>query len=321
MNEKQKYLAIARETLKAESTAILEAADALTDDFAKAVEEIINTKGKVVLTGTGKSGHIARKFSATLASTGTPSFYLHPAEAGHGDLGMLGNNDSVIALSYSGESDELGLVLDHCKRLNIPVILLTGQENSSLAKLANLKVTIKISTEACPLNLAPTSSTTAMLAVGDAIAIAVLTAKGFTPEDFANTHPQGALGRKLLIRVADLMLTGDKVPLIQATATIADAIVEINAKRLGFTLINNENKIAIFTDGDLRRCLSNEIDIHQSKIDKVMSKNPATISSDKLATEALNLMEEKHITCLPVIDDNKLLGVIDIHQIMQNKIA
>ncbi len=313
-------LAVARQTLEAEAAAIRAAAAGLTPAFGEAAALLLNLSGKAVLSGAGKSGLIARKIAATLASTGTPAFFLHPGDAGHGDVGMVGAGDCVLALSFSGAAAELRPVLAHCKRRGAPFILMTGRPDAELARDADLVIPVAVAAEACPLKLAPTSSTTAMLALGDALAMAILTARGFTAEDFAATHPDGALGRRL-VRVADLMKTGDAVPQVAAAATVADAIVEINAKRLGFTLVARDGGFGIFTDGDLRRCLGRGVDIRSAPVAEAMTAAPAAIAPDRLADEALALMEAKQVTCLPVLKDDELAGVIDIHSIMQGKVA
>lgn len=321
MSGEQDPLAVARATMAAEAAAINEAAAGLTPAFGQAVALLLGLAGKAALSGAGKSGLVARKIAATMASTGTPAFFLHPGDAGHGDLGMLAAHDCVIALSYSGDAAELRPVLSHCKRRNISFIMMTGQPEAPMAQDAELVIPVRVETEACPLNLAPTSSTTAMLALGDALAMAVLTARGFTADDFAATHPQGALGRRLLVRVADVMARGDEVPQVAATAAVADAVVEINAKRLGFTLVKHDDGVGMFTDGDLRRCLGKNVDIRSAAVSEFMTAKPAAIAPTRLAAEALALMEEKQITSLVVLDGKELAGVIDIHSLMQSQVA
>lgn len=322
MTEKRRgHLEVAKDTLQTEAQGILDAMESLGDGFSTAVDTLLATAGKAILSGSGKSGHVARKVAATFASTGTPAFFLHPSDAGHGDLGMVAQGDTIVAMSHSGESDELGNLVAHGQRIGAPCILLTGAPDSTLAKAADVVVPIVVKEEACPLNLAPTSSTTAALAVGDAIAMALLSARDFTPEDFARTHPKGALGHKLLTRVADLMVTGDGVPLVSPGATIAEAIVEMSAKRLGMTFVGDGGALGIFTDGDLRRCLENGTDIHGAKVSGAMSPKARSIGQARLATEALAMMERHKITHLAVVDGGELAGVIDIHRLMQGKVA
>ena len=276
-----------------------------------------------MLTGIGKSGHVANKIAATLSSTGTPAFFLHPAEAGHGDLGMVTNQDTLVAISYSGSASELDLVINHARREKIRLISITGNPESTLAKAADATIVVTVQGEACPHGLAPTISTTATMAVGDALAMALVNAKGFSPEDFAKTHPDGALGRRLLTSIADIMYTGDALPKVQPETTLANTIMEMSTKRLGMTLIvQNDNQLAgIFTDGDLRRTLERTSDINTETVSKHMCTTPKIITPTKLASEALAMMEEHTITHLPVIEDEKLVGLIDIHSLMKNKIT
>lgn len=270
--------------------------------------------------GMGKSGHIGNKIAATLASTGTPSFFVHPAEASHGDLGMITAQDVVIAISNSGEAHEILSILPVLKRLHIPLISITANGQSSLAQFANISLEIGKSVEACPLGLAPTSSTTATLVLGDALAVALLAARGFTAEDFALSHPGGALGRKLLLRVADLMHSGDNVPIVQEQTLIRDALLEISRKGLGMTaVVNQQGQLTgIYTDGDLRRTLDLEVDIRTSPIVQVMSKNPKTIRQHLLAAEAVALMEEKKINGVIVVDEqHKPIGALNMHDLLK----
>ena len=315
------HLGVAKKTLRVEAQGILDAMEGLGDSFSRAVDTLLSISGKVVLTGAGKSGHIARKIAATLASTGTPSFFLHPSDAGHGDMGMVSDSDAILAISHSGESQELANVLDHCRRIKVSFVLLTGKTSSTLARESDITVQVVVGEEACPLDLAPTSSTTATLAVGDAIAMALLTARGFTPYDFAKTHPEGSLGRSLLTKVSDLMATGDAVPMVGPDATVAEAIVVMSEKRLGMTLVDGDAGPGILTDGDLRRCLERGADIHEVKVSDVMSSKAHSIGVDRLATEALQKMEEHKITHLAVVAKGRLVGVIDIHGLMQGRIA
>ncbi|HMU87883.1 MAG TPA: KpsF/GutQ family sugar-phosphate isomerase, partial [Agitococcus sp.] len=270
--------------------------------------------------GMGKSGHIGNKIAATLASTGTPSFFVHPAEASHGDLGMITAQDVVIAISNSGEAHEILSILPVLKRLHIPLISITANGQSSLAQFANISLEIGKSVEACPLGLAPTSSTTATLVLGDALAVALLAARGFTAEDFALSHPGGALGRKLLLRVADLMHSGDNVPIVQEQTLIRDALLEISRKGLGMTaVVNQQGQLTgIYTDGDLRRTLDLEVDVRTTAIVQVMSKNPKTIRQHLLAAEAVALMEEKKINGVIVVDEqHKPIGALNMHDLLK----
>ncbi len=315
------HLEVARRTLRLESQGILDAMDGLDGGFGRAVDALLATEGKAVTTGAGKSGHVARKIAATLASTGTPSFFLHPSDACHGDLGMVAPGDAIVAVSRSGESDELGRVVSHGGRIGAPIILLTSERESRLAKAADIVVTIEAGAEACPLELAPTTSTTAALAVGDALAMALLSARDFTPEDFARTHPDGSLGRRLLTRVADLMVTGDAVPLVGPSATVAEAIVEMSAKRLGMTLVENGGEPGILTDGDLRRFLERGDDIHNTEVRDAMTPKALAIEPGRLASEALARMEERRITHLAVVEGGEMAGAIDIHALMAGRVG
>lgn len=288
-------------------------------NFELACELMFNCKGKVVVMGMGKSGHIGCKMAASFASTGTPSFFVHPGEASHGDLGMITVNDVVIAISYSGESNEIMALIPVIKRLQIPLICITGNPNSSMGKAANIHLCIRVPKEACPLGLAPTTSTTATLVMGDALAVALLKAKGFTADDFALSHPGGALGRKLLLRVSDIMHTGDEIPHVSQNASLREALVEITRKNLGLTVICNDDMIiqGIFTDGDLRRVFDQGVDISNANIADLMTKGGIRIAPNTLAVEALNLMQSRHITALMVADGDKLEGVIHMHDMLR----
>lgn len=317
---KPNYTTLAKAVLQTEADSILQLIDRINDDFHHACEIVLNCEGRVVVTGMGKSGHIGNKIAATLASTGTPSFFMHPGEASHGDLGMITAKDSVIALSNSGETNEISAILPLLIRLEIPVISLTGNPESSLAKAATVNLDTSVEKEACPLGLAPTSSTTASLAMGDALAIAVLDAKGFTEADFALSHPGGSLGRKLLIRVEDIMHKGDEIPVVNEQASLTDALLEMSNKGLGITAINNhQNKLCgIFTDGDLRRTLATKIDIHQAKIEDCMTKNCVTIAQQKIASEVLSVMQDKKINALIVVDsDQVIVGALNMHDLLR----
>jgi arabinose-5-phosphate isomerase len=279
--------------------------------------------GRIIVTGMGKSGHIARKIAATFASTGSPSFFVHCGEANHGDLGMITREDVVLALSNSGETGELLGMLPLIKRLNIPLICLSGKINSTLAKVANVYINTSIDEEACPLGLAPTSSTTATLVMGDALAVALLQAKGFTAQDFALYHPGGQLGRRLLLRIEDIMRTGEYIPKVCEDAGLNEALIEMTQKSLGMTTIVDQHDAlkGVYTDGDLRRTLNRGLDVHTTKIKEVMTSNCKTISKEKLAAEALHLMESYKITALTVTNDNKVIGIIHMHDLLSAGIA
>ena len=276
-------------------------------EFANACEMILSCTGKVIVMGMGKSGHIGNKIAATFASTGTPAFFVHPGEASHGDLGMLSDNDIILAISNSGESSEILTLLPVIKRRGINIIAVTGKPNSNMAKLAQLHLCIQVPEEACPLGLAPTSSTTATLVMGDALAVALLQAKGFTEDDFALSHPGGALGRKLLLKVSDVMHSGDQLPSVSDSICITDALYEITRKGLGMTAVVNTDGIlvGIFTDGDLRRVIDAKVDLHTTSIKQVMTTGCVTLSDNILAAQALKLMDEKNINGLIIIDKNQ----------------
>lgn len=301
-----------------------DAIDALTnridDHFVRACEVIMACKGRVVVTGMGKSGHIGNKIAATLASTGTPSFFVHPGEASHGDLGMITSQDVVLGISNSGNTSEVLTILPLIKRMGAPLISMTGNENSTLAREAVANLDVSVALEACPLGLAPTSSTTATLVMGDALAVALLEARGFSTEDFALSHPGGSLGRKLLLRVSEIMHTGDRIPRVQEDITLGGALLEISRKGLGMTTVINAagDLVGVFTDGDLRRTLDRSVDIHNTPISEVMTRNGRVIHDDQLAAEALNMMEELKINALPVIDrDGNLTGAINMHDLLR----
>ena len=296
----------------------------INDNFVKACEYFLSCDGRIIVTGMGKSGHIAKKIAATLASTGTPAFFVHPAEANHGDLGMITRRDIVLALSYSGETQELLTFLPLIKRLGIPLISLTGNQTSTLAKASNLHLDVSIGKEACPLNLAPTASTTTALAMGDAIAIALLTARGFTSEDFAFSHPGGSLGRRLLLHVSDLMRCDDLVPMVTHKTSLIDALMEMTQKGLGTTLVVERQDstrapilAGVYTDGDLRRTLDKHNNIHSLTIADVMTKQCKSIHAKILAAEALQIMENYKITSLPVVnEENVIQGIVHLHDLI-----
>ncbi|CED62091.1 Hypothetical sugar phosphate isomerase [Moritella viscosa] len=319
MSSQFNYCHSALNVINTEAAAISQLSLYIDATFTATCELLIACKGKVIVTGMGKSGHIANKIAATLASTGTPAFFVHPAEASHGDLGMIERSDVVIALSNSGESDEILALYPVLKRLSIPIIAMTGSTNSTMAREAKISLCIKVDKEACPLGLAPTSSTTASLVMGDAIAVALLEAKGFTANDFALSHPGGSLGRKLLLRISDIMHKGDDVPSVQQTETISDALLEVSRKGLGMTAVNDGTKlVGIFTDGDLRRILDARIDIHQTPISEVMTHRCVTINGHILAAEALAVMENKKVNGLIVINEQQEpVGAFNMHDLLR----
>lgn len=301
-----------------------DAIDALTgridDQFTRACEVIMACRGRVVVTGMGKSGHIGNKIAATLASTGTPSFFVHPGEASHGDMGMITPQDVVIAISNSGNTSEVVTILPLIKRMGTPLISMTGNANSTLAREAVANLDISVAVEACPLGLAPTSSTTATLVMGDALAVALLEARGFSAEDFAFSHPGGSLGRRLLLKVSDIMHTGDRIPVVNENTPLSGALLEISRKGLGMTTVVDDrgNLCGIFTDGDLRRTLDRSVDIHNTPIKDVMTRHGKTIEADHLAAEALNIMEEMKINALPVLGGSgELVGAINMHDLLR----
>jgi arabinose-5-phosphate isomerase len=291
----------------------------LGSDFARACRICLSCKGRIVVTGMGKSGHIGGKIAATLASTGTPAFFVHPGEASHGDVGMITRDDAVLALSYSGETAEILTILPVIKRLGAPLIAFTGNPGSPLARIATVHVDIRVPAEACPLNLAPTASTTAALAVGDALAVALLKARGFTEEDFARSHPAGALGRRLLY-VKDVMRTGSHVPMVRADTTLAEGLMEVTSKGLGMTAIVDDamHVLGVFTDGDLRRALDRAADLHTTRMDHVMTTGPKSVQPATLAAEAVHLMETHRITSLIVLDaEARLVGALNVHDLLR----
>lgn len=313
-------LALAGEVLDIESRAVESLRARLDEHFVAACRLCLDTPGRVVVTGMGKSGHIGSKIAATLASTGTPAFFMHPGEASHGDLGMITGQDLLLAASYSGETDEVLTILPLVKRMGAKLLSLTGNAKSTLARAADVHLDVSVTEEACPLNLAPTASTTATLAMGDALAVALLKIRGFTAEDFAMSHPSGSLGKRLLLRVADVMRTGDGIPQVAADVRLTDGLLEMSQKGLGMTaIVDEQGRIAgIFTDGDLRRALDAGVDIRRTKMDEIMHAKCKTTSSDVLAAEAVHLMEENKITSLLVADeDNRLIGALNIHDLFR----
>jgi len=318
-NHREQLKKLGLAVIRTEADAILNLAQYINDDFLHACELMLQCKGKVVVIGMGKSGHIGNKIAATLASTGTPAFFVHPGEASHGDLGMITKNDIALALSNSGETGEVLSILPILKRLGTPLISITGNPTSTLATMSDAAINASIEKEACPLGLAPTSSTTAALVMGDALAIALLEARGFTEEDFALSHPGGSLGRRLLLHVSDIMHKGSDIPVIEQDALVSVALLEMTEKKLGMTAVTNENGDlkGVFTDGDLRRMLENNTDIHTTKIQAVMTNGASTISSEKLAVEALQIMQDKKISALLVTDNNKLVGALNMHDMLK----
>jgi len=315
----EQLLASARRALDIEARAVRALTPRLGAPFAHACRICLSCQGRVVVTGMGKSGHIASKIAATLASTGTPAFFLHPAEAGHGDLGMITRADAVLALSNSGETPELVLLLPHLKRLGVPLMVLSGRPDSTLGRAATVLLDVAVDEEACPLNLAPTASTTATLAMGDALAVAVLEARGFTEQDFARSHPGGALGRKLLLHVEDLMRTGAAVPRSAPEAPLSAGLLEMSRKGLGMTVVvdGTDRVLGVFTDGDLRRALDRQIDVHATDMRSVMTAHGRSIGPKELAAAAVRLMEVHRITALPVIDEGRLVGALNVHDLMR----
>lgn len=306
--------------IQTELEAVTQLLNRINGDFVRACEYLFNCQGRVVVTGMGKSGHIARKIASTLASTGTPAFFVHPGEASHGDLGMITKQDVVLAMSNSGATQEILVLLPIIKRLNIPLITMTGNSSSPLAKAATVNLDISVAAEACPLNLAPTASTTVNLVMGDALAITLLWLRGFTEKDFAFSHPGGRLGRRLLLRVDEIMHIHEGIPKVPQDALMRNALIEMSQKGLGMTAIVNERDelVGVFTDGDLRRALDKGYDVHTTLVSNVMTKNGTVAQPDMLAVEALNLMESRKITALLVVNkDQKLVGAFNIHDLLR----
>jgi len=309
----------AKKVLKIEAEAISFLIERIDDSFVKAVDLVFFCKGKIVVTGVGKSGLIGQKIASTLASTGTPSFFMHPAEGIHGDLGMLSKNDVVIAISNSGESNEISQIIPVVKRMGLPLISMTGNRSSTLAKSGDAVLDISVKEEACPLGLAPTASTTATLAMGDALAVAVLDKRGFNKEDFALLHPGGSLGKRLLVRVSDLMHTGEAIPLVTENTVMKVALFEITSKRLGVTgVLDDEGFLeGAITDGDLRRAMEKGLDVLNKNASEIMTRNPKKIGADALAAEALQKMEQHSITSLFVMDGEKVAGIVHLHDLLK----
>ena len=319
----ERAIRLAHETFEIEAAAVLGLRRHADANFARAVGLMLNVAGRVVVMGMGKSGHIGRKMTATLASTGTPSLFVHPAEASHGDLGMITTDDLLVAISNSGESEELTAILPVIKRLGVPLIAMTGNPASTLGRHADLVLDTSVEKEACPLNLAPTASTTAQLAMGDALAVALLDARGFKAEDFARSHPGGSLGRKLLTHVSDVMRSGDAVPRVSPEAGFSAIMREMSAKGLGATaIVDGEDRVlGIFTDGDLRRLLEKGVDVRQGSAREFMHPNPVTVMNDALAVEAVDLMEERRINSVLVVDgEGRLCGALNTNDLMRAKV-
>ena len=321
----QDFLASGLRTVRVESAAVQRLEQAINADFGRACELLLRCEGRIIVTGMGKSGHIGRKIAATLASTGSPAFFVHPGEASHGDMGMITAKDVVIALSNSGTTAEVLTLLPLIKRMGVALISMTGNAQSTLAQAADVHLDVSVEAEACPLDLAPTASTTAALVMGDALAIALLEARGFTAEDFAFSHPGGALGRKLLLKVEDIMHTGNRIPVVSADTALIDALLMMNSKGLGLTTICNEQQQlqGVFTDGDLRRALQGDTaDLRQITIGNVMTHNAKTVSKHILAAEALAIMEQKHITALVVADaEQRVEGIVHLHDLLKAGVA
>ena len=309
-----------RRVLEAEAAAVTALVTRLGADFARACRLMLACEGRIVVTGMGKSGHIGNKIAATLASTGSPAFFVHPAEAVHGDIGMITAKDLVFALSNSGETGELLTILPVIKRLDVPLIALTGKTSSTLARYAEVMLDVSVEAEACPLNLAPTTSTTAMLAMGDALAVAVLEARGFTEEDFARSHPGWALGRRLLLHVEDVMRRGEDLPAVGPDTLLREGLLEMSRKGLGMTTIVDPGGrvLGVFTDGDLRRALDGQLDVHATRMNEVMTRGGKVARPRMLAAEAVHLMETFRITALPVVDDEgRLVGALNVHDLLR----
>ena len=313
------YIEVANRVLDIESAAIKDLKAALNKSFIEACEACANCKGKIIVMGLGKSGHIADKIAATFASTGTPAFFIHPSEAIHGDLGMIDKEDVVLILSNSGETEEIVSLIPILKNMGITIITLTGNKESKLSNEASINLNVEIKEEACPMNLAPTASTTAALAMGDAIAVALLEKKGFTKEDFAKSHPGGSLGKRLLLSLGDIMHKGDEIPIVFEKDKLATGLIEMSEKALGMTaVLNNKNElVGIFTDGDLRRTLENKVDIQNTYMQEVMKKDPYIMSSETLAYNAVAIIQEMKITSLLVVEDKTVIGALNIHDLFR----
>jgi len=322
--EQEKLLTLGRAVISTETEGLENLLERIDENFVQACLYILDCKGRVVVIGMGKSGHIGNKIAATLSSTGSPAFFVHPGEASHGDLGMIKDDDVVLALSNSGETDEIITLLPVIKRLGVPLITLTGNSDSLLAKTASVNIDVGVEKEACPLGLTPTASTTAALAMGDALAIALLEARGFRAEDFAIAHPGGMLGRRLLLHVGDIMHSGKELPAVLEDTLLSETLLVMTQMGLGSAAIIDEENcvLGIFTDGDLRRALDNNIDVHKTMVGKVMTRNCKSISKDCLAAEALAIMEDSRINALPVVNaENKLIGLLNMHDLLRARVV
>lgn len=324
MADKEKIIALGKAVIAAEAQALLELNNRINNNFYEACELILSCKGRVIVTGMGKSGHIGGKIAATFASTGTPSFFVHPGEAGHGDLGMITSMDIIVALSNSGETREIITLVPVIKRLGVKLIVFSGDPNSTLGKNADIFIDTRVEKEACPLGLAPTTSTTVTLAMGDALAVALLESRGFSKEDFALSHPGGTIGRKLLLRVFDIMHTDNEIPIIEESTLLSEALIEMSRKGLGATVIANQRKqvLGIFTDGDIRRVLDANVDIKTAMVEEHMTAGCKTIGFDSLAVEALKMMNDYKINALPVIDEHgALAGIVNMHDLLRANVV
>ena len=313
---------IAKSVIQTEADSILLLNDRIDQNFDDACQLLASCQGKVILIGIGKSGHIAKKIASTFSSTGTPSFFMHPGEAGHGDLGMVNYNDVLVIISYSGESDEILTLLPGIKRLNVPIISMTGNAQSSIAESSAFHLDVSVEKEACPHNLAPTSSTTVALVLGDAIAISLISTHNFTADDFAMSHPSGALGRRLLTFVSSIMKTGKDIPIVSVETSLLDSLLVMSQKALGMVLIADNNKlIGIFTDGDLRRAIESNTNFQELTIKKVMTRNCKSIGANEPALKAIEMMEKFSLNSLPVVDsDNQIVGALNMHTLIQAKL-
>ncbi len=318
--EDRALIDMGRAVIDLEARAVAALGARIDDDFARACRYMLGCEGRIVVLGMGKSGHIGGKIAATLASTGSPAFFVHPGEASHGDLGMITPQDVVIAISNSGETAEIVTIIPLLKRLGVPLVAMTGRRDSTLGREADVCLDVSVEQEACPLGLAPTASTTATLAMGDALAIALLEARGFTAEDFARSHPGGALGRRLLLHVADIMHRDEEIPRVPLGASLTEAVMEITRKRLGFTTVTDDDgRLAgVFTDGDLRRLLESSPDLNATPVETVMTREPTTLAPDMLAAEALQLMERRRINAFPVVDgEGRVVGAVNLHDLLR----
>lgn len=313
------YIAVAKKVLEIESKALTKQIDQIDQAFVDACELCLECSGKLIVMGLGKSGHIADKIAATLSSTGTPSYFIHPSEAIHGDLGMIDEKDIVLIFSYSGETEEIISLLPYLKKKEIKIVAFTGNTDSKLSLESDIHIHVPVNEEACPMNLAPTASTTTALAVGDAFAVALLERKGFTKEDFAKSHPGGSLGKQLLLSIGDIMHTGEEIPVVYSDDSLSAGLIEMSQKALGMTaVVDKDNQLAgIFTDGDLRRTLESSIDVKTTKMSDVMTANPFVLSEDTLAYNAISLIQQKKITSIIVTEENKVIGALNIHDLFR----